>query len=62
MSTESGPRRVVIEGRLTSDGSRSTVVFERGERGWLIHLWGLSKDAVRVSTEDVRRIGEVLSG
>lgn len=53
--------RVVIEGRLASDGTRSTVVFQAHDNGsWSIHLWGLSTDAVRITADHAREISEGL--
>jgi hypothetical protein len=53
--------RVVIEGRLASDGSRSTLVFEPVDGGWLVHLWGLSNDAIRITADQAAQIAEGMS-
>lgn len=60
MSAAEVRRRIVIEGRLASDGTRSTVVFEPVDGGWLIHGWGMSRDSVRITTEQARQIAEGL--
>jgi hypothetical protein len=61
MSATGDRKRVVIEGRLASDGSRSTLVFEPVGSGWLIHLWGLNPDAVRITADHARQIADGLT-
>jgi hypothetical protein len=36
-------------------------VFESADGVWLVHLWGLSPDAVRITRDHARRIAEELA-
>lgn len=59
--SQTGNRRVVLEGRLVSGGD-CTTVFERHSDCWLMWPFGFEFGAVRLAHDAVRRAAQQLLG
>lgn len=59
--SQTGPRRIAVEGHLYPSGGRCTVLFIEDGASWVLHPFGLDQGAVRLSGAEVRKLAEGLS-
>lgn len=58
--SQTGARRVVVEGRLIPNGGPCTVMFISAPGGWVLHPFGLDLGAVGLTLADARVIANGL--